>query len=220
MTKDVVLTEDKSPTYYSRQFNALYHSRHGALTETNHVFIEAGLCKALEVKKTIHLLEIGFGTGLNSWAKLKAKPKDTAIYYTALEKFPIDIVNLREFKDMLFGKSVDEREFNDIHAAPWNESSCIQENFFLHKVEIDFLEFKSNNSFDLIYFDAFAPEVQPELWTQDFFKHLYNMLSQGGILVTYCAKGYVKRNLKAAGFVVESLPGPPGKREMTRAHKL
>ncbi|MCB0605959.1 MAG: tRNA (5-methylaminomethyl-2-thiouridine)(34)-methyltransferase MnmD [Saprospiraceae bacterium] len=220
MTKDVVLTEDNSPTYYSRQFNALYHSRHGALTETNHVFIEAGLCKALEVKKTIHLLEVGFGTGLNTWATLKSIPKDTTIHYTALEKFPIDIINLREFKDMLFGKSVEEREFNDIHAASWNESSCIQENFFLHKVEIDFLEFKSNTSFDLIYFDAFAPEVQPELWTQGFFKHLYNMLSQGGILVTYCAKGYVKRNLKAAGFVVESLPGPPGKREMTRAHKL
>lgn len=220
MTKEVVLTEDKSPTYYSKQFDALYHSRHGALTETNHVFIKAGLLKSLESKSSIHLLEIGFGTGLNAWATLKSKSKDSTIHYTALEKFPINMDNLMEFKSMLFGEMDDDRGFNDIHEANWNKTVTIQEGFILQKVEIDFLDFTTNNSFDLIYFDAFSPEVQPELWTQDFFIHLYKMLSPGGILVTYCAKGYVKRNLKAAGFVVEPLPGPPGKREMTRALKL
>ncbi|MCO6461570.1 MAG: tRNA (5-methylaminomethyl-2-thiouridine)(34)-methyltransferase MnmD [Saprospiraceae bacterium] len=213
------LTKDHSPTLFSDRFQAFYHSTHGALTETEHVFIKAGLEKVIEKSSFVSILEIGFGTGLNAFATITAKPENIGIHYTALEKYPLRSNEVKLFMNALHLTDSEKEVFRKLHQCRWNITEKIETGFDLLKLETDFLDFKSHQSFNLVYFDAFAPDVQPELWTITFFEELYLMMKSGGVLTTYCAKGYVKRNLKAAGFILEALPGPPGKREMTRATK-
>lgn len=210
----IFLTEDGSNSLYVAEFDETYHSRHGAIQESMHVFINNGL-KTI-TKNNIKVLEFGFGSGLNALLTLN-QSKEKHIEYTGIEKFPLKASVLRQLN---YCKTKEDKAiYEKIHAADWNEKAIINNGFTLEKIKIDFIEFQSNEKFDLIYFDAFAPRVQPELWTKEIFEKTYNLLEKEGFLVTYCAKGVVKRTLKEVGFDVISLPGPPGKREMTKAVK-
>jgi tRNA U34 5-methylaminomethyl-2-thiouridine-forming methyltransferase MnmC len=199
-----------------------YHSIHGAIQESMHVFIEYGLREASKSIKDIRVLEMGFGTGLNAFLTLiEAEKQQILIDYTTLEAYPIEesiIGHLNYGIQIENGKWTEY--FKKIHDAPWDSLTEISRGFSLIKVHASLLDFSSSDTFDLVYFDAFAPEVQPELWTAGVFENLYKMMNRGGILVTYCCKGYVKRNMQQAGFKTEKLPGPPGKREILRARKL
>ena len=215
----LVVTGDGSDSLYNEKFDQHYHSLHGALQESMHVFINAGLKYKQASITDISILEIGFGTGLNTLLTLLEAPS-SKINYTAIEKFPLsdDIIEQLNYASVI--NNVNSKEsFSKIHAASWNTVHSVTDLFLFKKVELDFENIDFNSEFDVIYYDAFAPNAQPELWTIAIFTKMYNALKSDGILVTYCAKGEVKRNLKAAGFEIEALPGPIGKREMTRAHK-
>ncbi len=214
-------TADGSSTLFAPALNQHYHSTHGAVQESLHVFIEAGLhhFKTTEIA----ILEIGFGSGLNAFLTLLETQKAAQkVTYTAVEKFPIsnELAVGLNYADRFAENPDAQKLFAALHSAAWEVAVKITPNFTLVKQQKDFLEITDQAAFDVIYFDAFSPEAQPELWTEAFLTQMHNALKPGCILVTYCAKGQVKRNLKAAGFMVETLPGPPGKREMTRAVKI
>lgn len=217
----VIHTQDGSATLYHPQLNEHYHSTHGALTESRHVFIRHGYREALAMfQEPLRVLEVGFGTGLNAAltaAESHAQQRHTE--YTALEPFPVPTELLRqlEYNNLLPADAYGY--FEKIHQDPWEAPTAINEYFLLDKRKTGILDLRETNRFHLIYFDAFAPEKQPDMWTLDVLQTGYDLLQPGGILVTYCAKGQVKRNLKACGFQVEPRPGPPGKREITVAIK-
>lgn len=219
MNRELRLTADGSSTIFVPALDEHYHSIHGARQESAHVFIAAGLNNRHE--SSISILEIGFGTGLNAFlTALEAQKKGVTIFYTGLEKYPVstaEAAHLNYAKGAL--DSPESSLFKALHLAPWETETPINTHFILLKRQIDFLEFKAEEAFHLIYFDAFAPSAQPDLWTVEMFQSMFSALKKGGELVTYCAKGQVKRNMKTAGFIVDALPGPPGKREMTRATK-
>ena len=224
MKRVVEQTADGSATLYVPQLDEHYHSVKGARTESQHIFVDMGL-KATSVQAP-QILEVGFGTGLNALLTLEAANLlNKQVHYMGVELYPL---KWSEIDALGYSKSAD---FEKIHAAPWGEETIIKDNFTLIKLEADINEMfceatnnkriDLNNRFDLIYFDAFAPEKQPEMWSQELFNALYKALRVKGILTTYCAKGVVRRMLQAAGFVVERLPGPPGgKREILRATKF
>lgn len=216
----LIKTADGSHSLYVKELNEHYHSIHGAIQESKHVFIEAGLNYFLKKNpKNISILEIGFGTGLNAFLTyLRSKEGTIPIHYTALEPFPI---NTELVNELNYAKFLDSEQniFNSIHTCDWGKDISLSENFALHKIKDSLQETDFTKQFDLIYFDAFGPRVQPELWTENIFEKIYAVTKTMGCLVTYCAKGEVKRNLKKVGFIVESLQGPPGKREMIRAAK-
>jgi len=221
MKTEFVITEDGSHTLFVPELNEHYHSTHGAINESMHVFINAGLRKALKKKQNLNILELGFGTGLNAILTFaEINQKDCFVNYTSYEAYPLveEIFSKLNYPDLISGNVKDV--FLQMHKAPWNNEFQVSEKFILNKIN-DKIENYSEKSekFDLIYFDAFAPDIQPELWTEELFKKIYNATNQGGILVTYSAKGTVKRALKTAGFELENLPGPVGKREITRAVK-
>lgn len=219
MNRELRQTNDGSSTLFVPELDEHYHSIHGALQESLHVFIEAGL-KSREAR-SISILEIGFGTGLNAWlTAMEALKSDLHLEYMAIEKYPLtgkEIAGLNYAREE--GYTTHLALFNKIHAAEWESLQTINSNFSLHKIQGDLHDFNANKAFDLVYFDAFAPSAQPDLWTEAIFEKMFTALKAGGSLVTYCAKGQVKRNMKAVGFTIEALPGPPGKREMTRAVK-
>lgn len=201
-----------------------YHSIHGAIQESIHVFIEAGLryCINYSTPEQLNILEIGFGTGLNALLTLiEAEKTKQSIYYVALEPYPLNEkeVHLLNYCELLRRKDLQE-DFIKMHQCEWNKSIVVTENFLMHKSNYTLQTFEHKTKFDLIYFDAFGPAAQPELWTKDVFEKLYRMMANEGILVTYCSKGDVKRNMQAAGFTIEKIPGPKGKREMLRARKV
>lgn len=210
-------TEDGSDTLYVENMNEHYHSTKGALTETNHIFIETGLLASS--KKLINVLEIGFGTGLNAIQTLHAaKEHNLSVYFTTLELYPLDFERV---ENLSYAKL---DFFEDLHKAKWDTPTEITPYFNLNKLHLDFTTLPNTSLdmlFDVVYFDAFAPEKQPDMWSQQLFNHLYVLMNVGGILTTYCAKGVIRRMLQTAGFKVERLPGPPnGKREIIRAIKL
>ena len=217
----VFLTQDGSSSLMSKKFGEAYHSRYGALEESNHVFIDAGLkYQIAKTPKQINVLEIGFGTGLNAvltYLEAANHPKIN-IHYHGLEAYPIE---LNEAIELNYSSLLDlnHEEFIQFHKCEWNRSHALRSNFEFTKHLIKFESFESNLSFDLIYFDAFAPSVQNHLWEIPFLKKIYNLCNEGAALVTYCAKGSFKRALKECGFSLEPLPGPAKKREMTRAIK-
>jgi tRNA U34 5-methylaminomethyl-2-thiouridine-forming methyltransferase MnmC len=212
----IILTGDGSNTLLSKEFNEYYHSVHGALNESLHVFIEQGF-RALNDKKSLHVLEMGMGTGLNVLLTIREAIKSkTKVHYTTFEQFPI---SMEESRSLNYIGETEKNLFEAIHTSPWGKSIEMNEYFTLLKIRDDINTLKENSTYDLVYYDAFAPNCQPELWTIDVFSKIFEAMKEGGILVTYCAKGYVKRNLKAVGFEVISLPGPPRKREMTKAVK-
>ena len=212
-------TADGSYTLYVPELDEHYHSVKGALTESKHIFIDMGL-KHSSITAP-HILEIGLGTGLNCvLTLLEAKESQRHVYYTGIERYPLNEEIIRKLNyPSIIGKECEEDYFA-IHQAPWEEDVCLSPWFTLHKMEGDFTHYSFEQKYDIIYFDAFAPEKQPEMWEQSLFDNLYQVLNEGGILTTYCAKGVVRRMLQTAGFNVERLPGPPGgKREILRATK-
>lgn len=216
----LVFTKDGSQTILNTDLGSTYHSRHGALTESQHVFIRKGLQKQIEKGVTnITLLEMGFGTGLNALlTAIVAIDQNIQINYHALELFPVPecVWNKYELPDEL---AESRALFDALHTADWDNEVAINPNFSITKHNISLLHFQPSVKFDVVYYDAFEPETQPELWTQDVFGKLFAWINPNGILTTYCCKGYVRRNMLGAGFEIEKVPGPPGKREMIVAKK-
>ena len=213
-------TGDGSTTLYHEALNETYHSVHGAVTESRHVFIRNGIEYACEKfdNAVLNILEVGFGTGLNAALTFSfSAERQRQISYFTIEKFPLSphIYSQLEFPGVDFPSLI------RLHELPWNQLLRMNPGFEFEKREGDVLEEKFPLAhFHVIYFDAFAPAKQPELWTTGLFEKLFASLTADGILVTYCAKGQFKRDLKQSGFLVESLPGPPGKREMVRAVRI
>ena len=205
-----VITADGSPTIYSDHFGEHYHSTFGAASESNHVFIEAGYLSI--TVEPVSVLEIGFGTGLNAWLSLQQANKlRRHTFYEAVDLYPIDESTVFELSD--------DHLFRNMHAAQWEQPVEITSCFVLHKRKSDLLLTTFTGNYDVVYFDAFSPAVQPEMWSRDIFAGLYAAMNLGAILTTYCAKGDVRRAMQSVGFSVERLPGPAGKREMLRARK-
>ena len=211
--RHITQSADGSTTIWVPDLDEHYHSIHGALTESRHVFIEAGL-KAIN-KSSVRILEVGLGTALNARLTLdQAKQDGLKVQYDALEKFPLRAEEIEALG--LQGMSKEAPFLSDTPGAV----TQISEHFTYRLLVEDLKTFDGElGSYDLIYFDAFAPSAQPDLWTDTIFENMHNLLKPDGALVTYCAKGGVKRPMKAVGFEVEALPGPPRKREMTRAWK-
>lgn len=212
-------TADGSNTLFVPELDEHYHSVKGALTESQHIFIQMGLNHSQA--ENPHVLEIGFGTGLNAFLTLlEAETQHREVCFTSIERYPLgeDIVRKLGYPEIIAPEA--SEKFYALHAAPWNRPVRLSPCFTLHKIEGDFTHFDFQFHYDVVYFDAFAPEKQPEMWSQPLFDHLYRQMNPGGILTTYCAKGVVRRMLQTAGFTVERLPGPPGgKREILRASK-
>ena len=218
-----VLTEDGSHTLYVPELDEHYHSVHGAVQESNHVFIKTGF-HASDFETT-DILEIGFGTGLNAiLTLLEAVKLKKKVRYTTLEFYPLkkDLIEELNYPAKL-SLNDNTEDYWVIQNASWLESEGefteVNEYFSIRKLYVDFTKFKFNDSYNLIYFDAFAPDKQPEMWDSNLFDCIASATVQDGVLTTYCAKGVVRRALIAAGFNVERLPGPPGKREMLRGRK-
>ena len=239
MERIIERTEDGSATLFVPELNEHYHSVKGARTESQHIFIDMGLKASAAIRPRV--LEIGFGTGLNALLTLEtAGQEKRAVHYTGIELSPlsweeVDVLNYS-----------DHPLFMELHTAPWDTDVNITPYFTLHKIQGDVnkvisgerlgisdkspinhsslianpLSLTPNPYFDLVYFDAFAPEKQPEMWSEELFRNIYACMNANGILTTYCAKGVIRRLLQAVGFTVERLPGPPGgKREILRATK-
>ncbi len=223
MQREIITTADGSKTIHLVEWNEHYHSIHGAIQEANHVFIKHGLLffkESFPETKPINILEIGFGTGLNAFITLlEAKKLNLEIDYIGVEAFPISSEELEtmNYSEQLEVDGTDA--FKKLHQVTWEEKHQITPYFQLTKQKKTFFDIEDRGQFDLIYFDAFGARVQPELWTETIFQKMYDALKTNGMLVTYSAKGSVRRAMLATGFQVEKLPGPPGKREMLRAIK-
>lgn len=219
MKREIVHTSDGSTTIYLPEWEENYHSKHGAIQEAKHVFIKNGFDKFDQDK--ISILEIGFGTGLNAFITLlEAKDSSKTVYYSGVEAYPVDFSEVAQMNYVIELQATDfDGEFQKMHTCEWNVNVKISDNFFLTKRKIIFAEIADVEAFDLIYFDAFGYRVQPELWSTEIFQKMYNALKPGGKLVTYAARGVVKRSMIEVGFSVEKLAGPPGKREMFLASK-
>ncbi len=217
----IIITQDGSPTIRLEDEGVTYHSRYGAVQESQHVFIEAGLYYKAVTNKDLNILEVGFGTGLNTFLTcLEVDRLNLNVHYTALDTNPLteELFTMLNYATFLQEPSTNEL-FLKLHRCDWEKENLIGKGFKLLKKNFKAEEWRSENSYDLIYYDAFAPGSQPELWTPQVMQNMYDSLKEGGVLVTYSAKSAFKRTLKNAGFEVEALPGPPGKREMTRAIK-
>jgi tRNA U34 5-methylaminomethyl-2-thiouridine-forming methyltransferase MnmC len=222
MQRKVILTSDGSHTILLPELNVTYHSIHGAVQESKHVFIEAGLKSLNPAGKTIvKIFEMGFGTGLNALlTMIEAEKLERAIHYEAIEQFPLDN---NEIGSLNYCKQLDREDlqpvFEQLHHCECDKQIELTSRFIFKKIQANLLNFGIPKTFELIYFDAFAPNVQPELWTKEIFDKMFEMLEPGGILVTYCSKGDVRRAMQAAGFTIEKLPGPKGKREIITAFR-
>ncbi|EMQ94533.1 putative peptidase [Xanthomarina gelatinilytica] len=225
MERKIIITGDGSKTIQLVGLNEHYHSVHGALQEAEHVFIKHGLLHAIDHFSTknqpISILEIGFGSGLNALATLVASEKHSvSIAYVGVEAYPVSKEEVLELDyATLFQEARYQDLNNQIHLVPWGTFQKISPHFSLLKQQKMFKDITDTNTHHLIYFDAFGPRVQPDLWTESVFKIMFDALMPSGVLVTYSAKGSVRRAMQAVGFTVEKLPGPPGKREMLRATK-
>ena len=219
MTLQPVLTEDGSTTLFIPELNEHYHSIHGAVQESMHIFIREGYAQIRNFPARI--FEAGFGTGLNTFLTfLESEKERRAIHYSTIEKYPLEdhLVRLLNYPEKTDPAKAEL--FHAIHNASWDQDIRISEHFTLHKMKGDLREVQLQDAaYDLVYFDAFGPAVQPEMWTEEIFRMIYQSMKEDSCLVTYSVKGSVTRALKAAGFSLEKLPGPPGKREMTRATK-
>jgi len=215
------MTGDGSNSVEIAGTDETYHSRFGAIQESKHVFIEAGLQSFLKNNETIHIFEMGFGTGLNALLTfIEAESHQQKIYYEAIEFFPLEeelIASLNYF-EILERKDLKEI-FHQLHSCEWGKEINISAYFSFKKIKASLIDHSFSSLYNLIYYDAFAPNAQPELWTVEIFEKLFAHLFDNGILVTYCSKGNVRRALISAGFTVEKLKGPKGKREMIRAIK-
>lgn len=231
MKREVVITADGSSTIHLPQWNEQYHSKHGAIQEAYHVFVKHGLwhfCdseyhieRTREVDNKIKILEIGFGTGLNAFITLlEAEKIGIEVDYLGVEGYPVSMDEVIQLNYSTQLGSHDKTPlFKKMHDVSWEQQHVISNNFTLTKQNRFFSEIEENDVYNLIYFDAFGARVQPELWTETIFEKMFKALKENGVLVTYAAKGSVRRAMQAVGFKVEKLPGPPGKREMLRGTK-
>lgn len=217
----IIESSDGSHTLYREDIDETYHSIHGAVQESKHIFIKNGLCEKLKETASLSILEVGFGTGLNAFITyLEILSRKSTIEYVGIEAFPVPMAIIQQLNySNIFDEKVKE-VFGDLHQTPWNEKINIAENFTLEKVEGKIEEYFTDKTFDLVYYDAFGPDAQGEMWDKEIFRKLFSMMKKDSIFVTYCAKGQVRRDLIEVGFTVERLPGPPGKREMIRARKI
>lgn len=213
---ELIVTADGSHSLYIPKLNETYHSTFGAWSESEHIYINNGLLYIANNKSNIAILEIGFGTGLNALQSLHFG-KNLTINYSTLEPFPISklIINQLNYTD-----NISIELFYKLHDSLWNEEISINPNFKFIKYQTKIQDFKTSQKFDVVYFDAFAPDKQPEMWTTDIFSKLYQLLNSNGILISYCSKGLFKNALKEVGFRIEKLEGPKGKREIIRATKI
>jgi tRNA U34 5-methylaminomethyl-2-thiouridine-forming methyltransferase MnmC len=217
MNVQLLQTGDGSHTLYTPQFDEMYHSRHGALTESQHIFISNGL-EAID-STGINVFEVGFGTGLNallSW--LYAENKDIQINYHSIELYPIpqEIISQINYPELIGSKE----KFQKLHHAEWDKTIQLSSHFSLHKINASIIDFQpALPSMHIVFFDAFSPEKQPEMWTTEIFDKMFKLLASNRILVTYCSKSYVRKNMQQAGFEIKKLQGPHGKRDMVRAKK-
>jgi len=218
MQPQLIVTSDGSHSLKIDEIGETYHSVHGAIQESKHVFIDAGL-NYFSDKEEINILEIGLGTALNAFFTF-IENKKIKINYTAIEAYPLDLNLIEHFNysEQLNATDIQEK-FRLFHTCDWDKIIPFSNLFYFQKHHIKLQDCELNPNIDLVYFDAFAPRVQPEMWESSVFEKLYNKMNSKAILVTYCAKGEVKRTLKSVGFKVETLQGPPGKREMIRALK-
>jgi len=212
---EVQQTDDGSLTIYDKIYHETFHSKHGARNESLYVFIEQGLKKFIS-HSTLNILEVGFGTGLNAYLTFLNKVQHQTIYYEAIELYPLTSEHMQIIATSLENQVL----YLQLMQAPWNKEQPINDDFILCKRNEDILNVKFSKTYDLVYFDAFSPKAQPELWTLEVFQNLFQHLNYGGVLVTYASSGIVKQNLRSAGFKVERLQGPPHKHHMVRAWKI
>jgi tRNA U34 5-methylaminomethyl-2-thiouridine-forming methyltransferase MnmC len=219
LKREIIQTLDGSTTIQIKEWDECYHSKHGAIQEAQHVFIKNGL--SLFQNKQISILEIGFGTGLNAFITfLEGKKMNQSIDYVGVEAYPIsaeELVSMNYVEEL--NANDDKDAFEKMHQCTWGDKEVFGHDFSLTKRKQLFEEIDDLDRFDLIYFDAFGYRVQPELWSTAIFKKMFDALKNNGVLVTYAARGVVKRSMIEVGFKVEKLEGPPGKREMFRAKK-
>lgn len=221
MDSQLISTSDGSVTIFLPEWNESYHSKHGAIQEAYHVFIKNGL-DFFSDKDEISILEIGFGTGLNAFITLlESEKRKQKIKYKAVEYFPVaeDIYTKLNYPELLQAAEK-QNVFSELHRAKWEQKQIFSDFFSLEKLQMKFEDIAFENRFDLIYFDAFGFRVQPELWSVDIFRRMFNALKSQGILTTYAARGIITRNMKEVGFSVKKTAGPVGKREMTIAYKI
>ena len=220
MKREIIITSDGSTTIQLPDWNEQYHSKHGAIQEAYHVFLDTGFFK-IDLQE-IAILEIGFGTGLNAFITfLEAKKLHKKVNYVGVEAYPVSAEEIQELNYVSELKALEFQSiFDEMHQASWEKEHSVSEDFQLLKRKQFFQDIQDIAAFDLIYFDAFGAQNQPELWTEEIFLKMYKAKIKQGVLVPYYAKGSVRRAMQAVGFSVERLPGPPGKREMLRATKL
>lgn len=217
MKRILVKTEDGSSTLFVPELGEHYHSIHGAITESEHIYISAALNYCL--KAHLRVLEFGMGTGLNAYLTCLHSGNRKSVFYHTIEKYPLNRSEYLELYPEHMQNDSLSGIFTSIHECRWGISCPLSETFTIFKEESDFREAAPEGQYDVIYFDAFAPEVQPELWSREMFNKVYELAAPGAVLTTYSSKGEVRRKMVSAGFKVEKLPGPPGKREFLRAVK-
>jgi len=221
MQREIQITQDGSHTISIPELHITYHSIYGAVQESMHVFIQAGLMPLLNTKPVLHVFEMGFGTGLNALLSLQHAVKhQQKIVYQTVEPNPLmeEEYTVLNYTSILQQPGL-HKYFLQIHDADWEQTVNIHPLFSLHKSKISIEDFNTDTKFDVVYYDAFDPAISPDLWLQIIFEKLFAMMNRQGLLVTYSSKGAVRRALLAAGFSVAKLPGPPGKREITKAIK-
>lgn len=231
MTRKLLLTDDGSATFYWDKYDEPYHSKHGAMQESQYVYIEQGLLPAILVNSTIYIFEMGLGTGLNALLTYQAQKIYEAaqlpfsVHYTAIEAYPLlaeEVAGLNYATRLPTENRANANSFlTALHEAEWGKSICLTPTFTVHKINcrLEEVSFLPVGKYHVVYFDAFAPNSQPELWKAPVFSVLAAAMANGGRLTTYCAQGEMRRALRAAGLEVVRLPGPIGKREMTLAIK-
>lgn len=216
---EIIKTGDGSHTIFVPEIEEHYHSVHGAIQESGHIFINNGLrfCTA----DPVSILEIGFGTGLNVLlTALSANESGKRVFYTSVEKYPLDCNTIRSLNYIEMTGNKGRELFSRIHSPVWGDDEEIYPGFILRKLKEDLTKVSLSGLYNLVYFDAFSPEKQPGMWTRKIFSMISDLTARDGILVTYCVKGEVKRILKSVGFSISVLPGPPGKRHILRAIKI
>lgn len=218
MKREIITTLDGSTTIHLPELKESYHSKHGAIQEAYHVFIKNGLSLFSE---SVAVLEIGFGTGLNAFITyLESQKNNQIIDYVGVEAYPIALEEATQMNYVSELNAANETEvFKKMHTSDWEEKHHFSNKFSLIKRKQFFQDISDTSAFDLIYFDAFGYNVQPELWSLEIFKKMFSALKPNGVLVTYACRTSIKNAMKEAGFKVEKLPGAPGKREMLRAFK-
>lgn len=223
LNRKLIITADGSSSLQIEDWNETYHSKHGAIQEAEYIFIQEGFQKI--ISEAFNILEIGFGTGLNAFLTiLEAEKSKKNIHYTTLEKYPLqdEEWNQLNYKSLIAKNEEENHLFELIYNAKWGDFEKISSFFTIRKLAIDFFDLPSepNHQYDLVYFDAFSYDHQPHLWSEEMFQLLYNQMKTNSILITYAARGVIKRAMESAGFTVEKLAGPPGKRHILRAYKL